>query len=76
MRMSFRCKSCKKMFYMHDRLTQKIVDFMYARQNMWKVVWNKDFDGKRDVSLVGIVEQNVRCCPIPELEIESFDGVE
>ncbi len=76
MRMSFRCKNCGRMFYMHSRLTQKIVDFMYARQNMWKVLWNKEFIESREESIVGIVEKNAECCPCTVLEMELFDGVD
>ena len=76
MRMKFRCKNCGNVIFLHDRLTQKVVDYMIKRQEMWKALWNKDFDGDRSVSLLGTIEENVKCCLAPCLEMVSFHGVE
>lgn len=79
MRMKFRCKNCGNVIFLHDELTQKVVDYMIKRQEMWKALWNKDFESTTCVSeqsIVKIIESNTKCCLAPSLEMVSFHGFE
>lgn len=76
MRMKFKCLNCEKVFFLHERLTRAIVRLMEARQNMYKVLWNKDFNSEKSEGINEIMSDNACCCGNPNLKMLEFHGFE
>ena len=62
MRMIFKCKNCKKRFYLHDKDTRLLTDFM-AR---FGVCTNVD----------KVINKKANCCDNHDIEMVVFIGFE